>query len=1092
MELTIKFLNQFNCNIPILQGPSENTIMLPARCEVFRQFKCYNPEVSEQNPLLVTPYEISKGVFVSRSIINSKNPILRVLNINSDQVIIKNSIMATENLHDYNIYSIDSPEMTDRQLKINSIIPKDIPKEIKHEFHKLCHKYTDIFAFENDKMTTNNFYSQQIRVSDNQPVYIKNYRLSPPEKEEINKQVQTLLDNKLIEPSQSNFNSPIILVPKKSPDGNKKWRMCIDFRMVNKKLVADKFPLPRIDDILDSLGRSKFFSVIDLFSGFHQIPIEENSRDLTSFSTDNGCYRWKVLPFGLNISPNSFSRMMQLAFAGATPLQCFLYMDDIIVIGCSLKHHLKNLTDVFEICRTHNLKINPLKCQFFRADVTYLGHRCTKDGVLPDNSKIQTMLNYPIPENKDSVKRFVAFSNYYRRFLKNFAQYARPLNQLTRRKAEFIWTQECQQSFDHIKNALIHPPILQYPDFKREFMLTVDASNYACGAVLSQISGDKDLPIAYASKSFTKGETNKSTIEKELTAIHWAIKHFRPYIYDSHFIVRTDHRPLVHLFKLKDPSSKLTRMRLDLEEHNFTIEYIKGKSNVVADALSRIHINEIKKLKPENKITVMTRSMNRKPLCLPEKSVMIPTKEPQIYEAISANEAQGIPQINGKIVETTQGPIITISVHPNFRSKNIFSFEVPIVNDKSQVFDTVLSKLIKNTDEFGITKVKIRNDDMLFQYFTVNEFKIHGNKLLKQLKIVIIDPPKPINDPKTQEELVKFFHNDPIYGGHTGKKRMNAKMKSAYTWKGMSKQIAKFVDKCHDCRINKPKPGNCENLTLTQTPQRAFQKVVIDTIGPLGRSENNNAYIVIMVCDLTKYLIQTATPSKEAKVVAKSIFYELILVHGPVDEILTDAGSEYVNQLFKELLSLYNIIHKQSTPYRHQTVGTVERNHRIFNEYLRSYMKDIINWEDFMRYFSYCYNTTPHTSFNTEYSPFELVFGKKPTKIPFLQENKIDPVYNFDNFALETKFKIQNAQSLAIDLLNKTKLNTKAQFDKKSKPLELNINDQVVLKNEARHKHEALFKGPYLVKEINNPNIVILDKNTNKTKTVHKNNIRKY
>lgn len=197
-------------------------------------------------------------------------------------------------------------------------------------------------------MTINNFYEQKLRLKNDGPVFVKNYRLPYSQKEEISRQVKNLLQNDLIEPTQSCYNSPIILVPKKSTNGEKRWRMCIDYRLLNKKLVADKFPLPRIDEILDELGRAKFFSVLDLYSGFHQIPIEQNLREYTAFSTSNGSFQWKVLPFGLNIAPNSFMRMMNLAFAGLKPHQAFLYMHDIIVIGCSKNHNLAKLQATFK------------------------------------------------------------------------------------------------------------------------------------------------------------------------------------------------------------------------------------------------------------------------------------------------------------------------------------------------------------------------------------------------------------------------------------------------------------------------------------------------------------------------------------------------------------------------------------------------------------------------------------------------------------------------------------------------------------------------------------------------------------------------
>ena len=303
----------------------------------------------------------------------------------------------------------------------------------------------------------------------------------------------------------------------------KRWRLVVDFRNVNKKLIADKFPLPRIDDILDQLCRAKYFSCLDLISGFHQIELDEQSRDITSFSTDKGSFRFNRLPYGIKIAPNSFQRMMSIAFCGLSPEQAFLYMDDLVVLGCSEKHMLKNLKDVFSICRKYNLKLHPDKCSFFSHEVTYLGHKCTDKGILPDDSKFETIKNYPTPKDSDAVRRFVAFCNYYRRFIPNFASHSLHLTRLTRKNVQFQWNEECENAFQFLKEALLSPSILQYPNFNKPFCITTDASKNACGAVLSQDYNGIQLPVSYASRSFTKGERNKSTIEQELAAIHWAI-----------------------------------------------------------------------------------------------------------------------------------------------------------------------------------------------------------------------------------------------------------------------------------------------------------------------------------------------------------------------------------------------------------------------------------------------------------------------------------------------------------------------------------------------------------------------------------------
>lgn len=402
MSFTIRTSN-YNIVVPIISEPKENTISIPPRCEVFRIFRL--EQYSE--PCVMLNHEIAPGIFVPTTIISEANPTIKVLNTSSEMQTISNKITDVHNLSNFEIFTMqqsnDSSKLINetRIKELSELFSKNTPPQVKDELISLCSKYADVFAsvfaLPNDKMTINNFYTQTLRVKSNEPTYIKNYRLPKTQRDEINEQVSKLLKNNLIEPSTSPYNSPLILVPKKSLNGVKKWRLCVDYRMLNKNLIADKFPLPRIDDILDSLGKAKFFSILDLYSGFWQIPIEPKSRELTAFSTERGAFQWKVLPFGINVAPNSFSRMMSIAFSGLPPEQAFIYMDDIIVIGCSTNHHIDNLKKVFDICRKYNLKLNPEKCEFFRHEVTFLGHTCSEKGIRPDNRKLNAIEKYPHP-----------------------------------------------------------------------------------------------------------------------------------------------------------------------------------------------------------------------------------------------------------------------------------------------------------------------------------------------------------------------------------------------------------------------------------------------------------------------------------------------------------------------------------------------------------------------------------------------------------------------------------------------------------------------------------------------------------------------
>ncbi|CAH2089856.1 unnamed protein product [Euphydryas editha] len=307
------------------------------------------------------------------------------------------------------------------------------------------------------------------------------------------------------------------------------------------------------------------------------------------------------MPFGLKNAPSTFQRLMNTVLSGLQGLHCYIYLDDCILYSADLSSHIDKLKLVLERFRQHNLKLQPDKCEFLRREVTYLGHVITDKGVSPNPEKVRAIESLPAPKNPKDVKSFLGLVGYYRRFIENFSKITKPLTSLLKKDVSFHWTQEQELAFQTLKHKLISAPLLQYPDYSKPFILTTDASNYAVGAILSQGEIGKDKPIAYASRTLNKAEGNYSTTEKELLAILFGVKTFRPYLYGYQFKIVTDHRPLVWLFNVKDPGSRLMRWRLKLEEYNYEIIYKQGRLNSNVDTLSSInrkhikyHVNEIK------------------------------------------------------------------------------------------------------------------------------------------------------------------------------------------------------------------------------------------------------------------------------------------------------------------------------------------------------------------------------------------------------------------------------------------------------------------------------------------------------------------
>lgn len=1088
-----------------IEEEKKYTFIIPARSEIIQSISA--PKIKEDS--IIHSQEILPGVFCGNSIFSKENPYVKFINTTEKDVRINNRNFkpTIEPLKKYTVLSIKKiNKQLNSNSRLNSILEKlnikDTPKFVQNDLKKLISDFSEIFCLENDQITTNNFYEQSIQLKDNNPSYIPNYKQIYSQTDEINGQVNKMLENQIIEHSTSPYNSPILLVPKKSEDISKRWRLVVDFRQLNKKILPDKFPLPRIDTILDQLGRAKYFSTLDLMSGFHQIPLEHNSKKYTAFSTPTGHYQFTRLPFGLNVSPNSFQRMMAIAMSGLNPETAFVYIDDIIVTGCTEKHHIENLSKVFKRLENYNLKLNPEKCKLFKTEVTYLGHKITDAGIYPDDSKYQVIKNYPIPANADEVRRFVAFCNYYRKFINNFAKIAKPLNDLLKKGTNFNWTKQCSQSFDLLREKLLSPTVLKFPDFEKDFTITTDASDSACGAILSQTFNNKDLPIAYASKTFTKGEKNKSIIEKELTAIHWAIDYFKPYVYGRKFKIRTDHRPLTYLFGMKNPSSKLTRMRLDLEEYDFELEYIKGKSNVVADALSRIKIDSdyLKQQLPKAKEEDMIRMKNKTILRVNTRAMSKAHKKEEVRKEEIINtptvwETDRPSQVNKmlKLKTDIREESIEIAIYGHNGIKRLGSTKFNLNDEKGQngslILESALLEICQILKRFNRDKLAVSVHDKLFRLYSISTIKEIANNAISGIEIIIYEPPRILTQKTDIDNTMNNYHMTPT-GGHIGQYRSYLKIREKFKWKNMKEDIKRFINNCEACKKHKISRHTKEKEIITSTPVKPFQVISIDTVGPLPRTNNNNRYAVTIQCDLSKFVVIIPIPNKEANTIARALVEKFILVYGNFMELKSDQGLEYNNEILKKISEILKIKQTFATAYHPETIGSLERNHRSLNEYLRIFSNEHHDdWDDWTQFYQFVYNTSCHT--HTQFTPFELIFGRSPNIPQDIFKSKTKPVYNIEQYYYEMKFKLQKSNELARENLIKEKIKRQNLQNQNINPIKIGLGDQVYLKNENRKKLDPCYVGPFTVIRIMDPNCIIRNNITYKEVIVHKNRLIK-
>lgn len=601
-HITIKLSN------PI---PENQDYLIPARVEKICSIVL---NVDNDGDYFCPSQEITSGVYTANTILTVKNKSshISIINSNEHPVSIFNCNIIPEPLEYCEVKHLNSwvPKLEKRlQILEDTLNFDSLNYEEKSSILNICRQYNDIFHLQGDKLTTSNFGVHDIPLTENtRPIYLKPYRLPKAAKEEITEQVNKMLENDVIEPSRSPWNSPLLVVPKKSENKNeKRWRVVVDFRKLNKVTIDDVFPLPNIVDILEQLGKSTYFSTLDLADGYYQIPLDPVDRPKTAFSTQFGHYQFTRMPFGLKGAPATFQRIMNSILSGLNGVKCLVYLDDVVVYGYDLQDHNKKLLDVMQTFREFNLKLQPKKCQFLRKEIIYLGHKITSEGVRPDPEKISAVMNFPRPASHKEIKSFLGLCNYYRRFIPNFSHIAEPLNKLLRKDISYSWDAFCEEAFDELKRSLTSYPILQHPDHSKEFIVSTDASNVAIAGILSQKFNSADLPIAFASRVLNHAERNYSTIEKELLAIVWSVKRFRPYLYGRHFTIQTDHRPLTWLHKTNSTSSRLVRWRLDLDEYNYDVVYKPGKQNTNADVLSRIELPNSNQ-NTECDVKVMTRS----------------------------------------------------------------------------------------------------------------------------------------------------------------------------------------------------------------------------------------------------------------------------------------------------------------------------------------------------------------------------------------------------------------------------------------------------------------------------------------------------
>lgn len=454
----------------------------------------------------------------------------------------------------------------------------------KNTLLSLVNEYRDCFANDLSELGHTNITVMDIVLKDKDPVVHRPYRLSQVERMEVKTMIDDLLRHNIVRESTSPYASPIIVVKKKTGDK----RLCVDYRALNKKTVKQHYPIPRIEDQIDRLSGSKYFSALDLASGYYQIPLTEDAKPKTAFVTPDGQFEFNRMPFGLANAPAVFQRAINMVLGNARFESALAYMDDILIPSESFESGIQKLIIVFNKLRSANLTLKPQKCYFFQDKVEYLGFEVSKEGIQPGLRKTEAVFNFPSPKDVHNVRQFLGLASFFRRFIKGFAEIARPLTKLLKKGAQWIWNSEQEDAFSKLKNALTSRPVLALYNVKSETQIHTDASKAGIGSMLLQKQSDGLFkPVAYYSRQTSPEESHFSSYELETLAVIASLIKFRPYVLGLNFTIVTDCNSLRATFLKRDMIPRVARWWSLIQEYDCDIKYRAGHGMIHVDALSR-------------------------------------------------------------------------------------------------------------------------------------------------------------------------------------------------------------------------------------------------------------------------------------------------------------------------------------------------------------------------------------------------------------------------------------------------------------------------------------------------------------------------